>query len=131
MNKVKSGFWLLLMSFIFASMSVFAGPIDDVVAAFKKGDASALTKLMDNTVEIKMTGKSNSYSKAQAEIILKDFFAKNTVKSFDEIHKGGNSNSAEFGVYKMVTSGGTYRTSVFLQKKGATLVLNEIRIENQ
>lgn len=116
---------------MFTAFTLMAGPFEDVISAIKQGDAGNLGKHLDNTVEINMLGKSSSYSKAQAEIILKDFFGKNNVKSFEIIHKGGQDGGSQFGIGNLVTSGGNFRTSFFLQKKGGTFVLNELRFENK
>lgn len=131
MKKLIFGLGVLLACSMFTAFTLMAGPFEDVVEAIKKGDAAALSKILDNTVEINMTGKSNSYSKAQAEIILKDFFSKNTVKSFEIIHKGGQEGSSQFGIGNLVTSNGTFRVSFFLQKKNGVFVLNELRFENK
>lgn len=106
-----------------------AGPFEDVVGAIKQGDVSGLSRYLDNNVEINISGKANSYSKAQAEIILKDFFSKNQVKSFELVHQGGEAS--RFGIGNLSTSGGNYRLSFFLQKKGGSMVLNELRFENK
>lgn len=116
---------------MFTAFTLMAGPFEDVISAIKQGDAGTLSKHLDNTVEINMLGKSSSYSKAQAEIILKDFFGKNNVKSFEIIHRGGQEAGSQFGIGNLVTSGGNFRTSFFLQKKGSTFVLNELRFENK
>jgi amino acid transporter len=108
-----------------------AGPFEDVVGAIKQGDVSALSRYLDNTVEISMAGKSNSYSKAQAEIILKDFFARNQVKTFELIHQVESNGGSRVGIANVGTSGGTFRTSFFLQKKGGSMVLNELRFESK
>jgi hypothetical protein len=108
-----------------------AGPFEDVVSSIKSGDARSLSRYLDNTVEINISGKSSSYSKSQAEIILKDFFSKNQVKSFELIHQGEGGGGSRFGIGNMGTSGGAYRTSFFLQKKGGSMVLNELRFENK
>ncbi len=106
-----------------------AGPFEDVVGAIKQGDVNSLSRYLDNNVEINISGKANAYSKAQAEIILKDFFSKNQVKSFELVHQGGEAS--KFGIGNLSTSGGNYRLSFFLQKKGGTMVLNELRFENK
>jgi hypothetical protein len=108
-----------------------AGPFEDVVTAIKQGDAGNLSRYLDNTVEINMAGRSTSYSKAQAEIILKDFFSKNQVKSFELLHQGEAGGGSRYGIGNMVTGGGSFRTSFFLQKKGSSLVLNELRFESK
>ncbi len=106
-----------------------AGPFEDVVGAIKQGDVNGLSRYMDANVEINISGKSSSYSKAQAEIILKDFFSKNQVKSFELVHQGGEGS--RFGIGNLTTAGGNYRLSFFLQKKGSSMVLNELRFENK
>ncbi len=131
MKKLIFALGVLIACGMFTAFTLMAGPFEDVISAIKQGDAASLGKNLDNTVEINMMGKSNSYSKAQAEIILKDFFSKNNVKSFELIHKGGQEGSGFFGVGTLVTSAGSYRISFFLQKKGTTFVLNELRFENK
>lgn len=111
--------------------SLAAGPFEDVVSAIKQGDAGNLSRYLDNTVEINIAGRSSSYSKAQAEIILKDFFSKNQVKSFELLHQGEAGGGSRYGIGNMVTGGGSFRTSFFLQKKGNSLVLNELRFESK
>ncbi|WP_143309778.1 DUF4783 domain-containing protein [Chitinophaga vietnamensis] len=136
MRKLLIVLGILLGGFISAfalsagsSENLLAGPFDDVVGAIRQGDVSGLSRYLDNTVEINISGKSNSYSKAQAEIILKDFFAKNQVKSFELLHQGGEGS--KFGIGTLATSGGSFRLSFFLQKKGASMVLNELRFESK
>lgn len=111
--------------------SLAGGPFEDVVSAIKQGDAGNLSRYLDNTVEINIAGRSSSYSKAQAEIILKDFFSKNQVKSFELLHQGEAGGGSRYGIGNMVTGGGNFRTSFFLQKKGNSLVLNELRFESK
>lgn len=104
--------------------------IDEVVGALKTGNVSQIAKYFDNTIEISMPDKSNSYSKTQAEIILKDFFTNNPVKSFTIIHKGENAGS-QFCIGTLSTKNGVFRTTVFMKQKGNAQLLQEIRFENR
>ncbi|SCC01663.1 protein of unknown function [Chitinophaga costaii] len=108
-----------------------AGTFDLVVSAIKQGNVSGLTPYLDNTIEINISGKSNSYSKTQAEVILKEFFSKNQVKSFDLLHQGEGGGGSRFGIGNMNTAAGAYRTYFLLQKKGSSMVLNELRFETK
>ncbi len=103
--------------------------IDDVITAMKTGNASQVAKFFDNNVEITMPDKSNSYSKSQGELILKDFFAINVVKSFEVIHKGENGGS-QYCIGTLVTKGGNYRTTIYMKQKGDQQILQELRFEN-
>ncbi|RYG53525.1 MAG: DUF4783 domain-containing protein, partial [Chitinophagaceae bacterium] len=69
-----------------------------------------------------------SYSKAQAETILKDFFAGNAVKGFKVKHKGENKDGSQFCIGILETRAREYRARFFLQQKGNTQVLQELVI---
>lgn len=113
---------------LLSSFTVRVG-IDDVIAAMKTGNASQVANFFDNNVEISMPEKSNSYSKRQGELVLKDFFTTNVVKSFEVIHKGENAGS-QYCIGTLVTKGGSYRTTIFMKQKGDQQVLQELRFEN-
>ena len=123
-------FFTLSIIIAFLSSFTFRIGIDDVIAALKTGNASAVAKYFDNNVDISMPDKSNSYSKSQAELVLKDFFSSNPVKSFEIIHKGENAGS-QYCIGTLQTKTGAYRTTVFMKQKGDMQVLQELRFENR
>ncbi len=96
----------------------------------KDGNSAEVARFFDNTVEINMPDKSNSYSRSQAELVLKDFFSSNPVKSFEVIHKGENSGS-QFCIGTLVTKSGTFRTTIFMKQKGEKQLLQEISFEKK
>ena len=118
-----------ILATVFA-LSSFTTPtsINEVVNAIKSGNAASVSKYFDNTVEITINGKSTNYSKAQGEVVLRDFFANNTVKSFSVLHQG-ESGGAEFCIGTLFTSNGSYRTTLNLKKKGDKQTLQEIKFE--
>ena len=120
---------LLALGFTIASFTYNIG-IDDVVAAIRSGSASQVAKYFDNTVEINLPDKSNSYSKSQAEMVLKDFFNTNAVKGFEVIHKGENAGS-QYCIGTLTTKSGSFRVTIFMKKNGDGQVLQELRFENK
>ena len=122
-------FTLLGTAFMLSSFTLFIS-IDEVVTALKNGDAVQIARFFDNTVEITMPDKSNNYSKNQAEIVLKDFFSTNGVKTFEVIHKGENAGSP-YCIGTLVTKNGSFRTTVFMKQKNDKQLLQEIRFENR
>ena len=126
---MKKIFTLIATSLVLLSFTTLVG-IEDVVASLKTGNASQIARYFDNTVEITLPAKSNSYSKSQAEMILRDFFANNPVKSFEVLHKGDNGGS-QFCIGKLVTRTASYRTTIYMKQKADKQVLQEIRFENQ
>ena len=102
--------------------------VDEVVSAIKNGSVSQLAKYLDNTIEITFTDKSNTYSKSQAELVLKDFFNNNEVKGFELMHRGDNTN-AQFLIGTLETKNGEYRTTIYMKQKGDKQLLQELRFE--
>lgn len=119
----------LLSSLLFFSLSSFLSlSFTEVISAIESGNASQVSKFFDNTVEITLPGKSNSYSKSQAEIVLHDFFSSNQVKNFQVIHKSENAES-QYCIGNLNTSSGVFRTTIYMKQKGDKLVVQELRFE--
>ncbi|MCW3118216.1 MAG: hypothetical protein JWM28_2298, partial [Chitinophagaceae bacterium] len=85
--KTKLTTWLLSASLLLVSFTMQGG-IDEVIGALKAGNVSELSRYIEDNVEITLPDKSDNYSKAQAGLVLKDFFSNSGVKSFDLKHKG-------------------------------------------
>ncbi|MEO8567549.1 MAG: DUF4783 domain-containing protein [Ginsengibacter sp.] len=120
---------LLLSVFVFLSFSFLASvSFSEIINAIKSGNASEISKFFDNTVEITFPGKSNSYSKSQAELVLRDFFSKNPAKNFKIIHKSDNEGS-QYCIGNLETINGTFRTTIYLRQKGENQVIQELRFE--
>ena len=102
--------------------------VDEVVSAIKNGNATQLSKFFDNTIEIMVSDKTNTYSKSQAELVIKDFFENNEVKDFEVLHKGENV-AALFIVGRLQTKNGEYKTTIYLKQKGDKQLLQELRFE--
>ncbi|MDP4283559.1 MAG: DUF4783 domain-containing protein [Bacteroidota bacterium] len=111
----------LLSSFMIVSFT-------EVVNAIKSGDATEVAKYFDNTVEITLPEKSNSYSKHQAELVLRDFFNTNGVKNFEVIHKSENVGS-QFCIGNLTTNNGIFRTTIYMKQNGNKEVIQELRFE--
>ena len=126
---MKKIFTLLTIGALLSSFTFFSS-IDEVIAALKASNATEIARFFDNTVEINTPDKSGSYSKSQAELVLKDFFSTNTVKGFTLDHKGENSGS-QYCIGTLVTKNATYRTTVFMKLKGDKQVLQTITFEHK
>jgi hypothetical protein len=104
---------------------------DDVSAAIKTGNASNVAKFFPANIDLKVPpNKENLYSKAQAELILKDFFGKNPVKLFSIIHKSVSKNGdvSVIGSYE-TTSGKKFRTYSLFKKEGNKLTFQQLRFD--
>ena len=124
----------ILTSLLTASMVIltsFVQPttIDEVIGALRSGDADGLSKYFDDNVEVTLPVKSDTYSKAQAQVILKDFFDNNNVKGFELKHKG-DSPGGHYCIGTLQTKSGNFRAHVFMKSKGNKEVVKEIRFQS-
>ena len=102
--------------------------VDEILGAIKKGDAEKISQHFDNLVEITVQDKSNSYSKSQAEMVLRDFFVNNSVRSFRMIHRG-YSNDSEYCMGILSTAHGDYRTTLLVKYRSGRKLVQELRFE--
>ena len=110
-----------------SSFTTQAG-IDEVIGALRSGNANELAKYFDDNIELTLPDKSDNYSKAQALLIVKDFFDNNDVKGFDLKHKG-DSPGGHFCIGTLQTKVGNFRTNVFMKTKGNKEVVTLIRFQ--
>lgn len=120
---------LMLVSVLLLSSFRLQGGIDEVIGALRSGNSSELSKFFDENVELTLPDKSDSYSKAQAQVIVKDFFGNNGVKGFDLKHKG-DSPGGHFCIGTLQTNAGNFRTNVFMKTKNGREVVKEIRFQS-
>lgn len=113
---------------VFSSFTVQSGSIDEVIGALRAGNSSELSKYFDEKVELTLPDKSDSYSKAQAQLIVKDFFGNNGVRGFELKHKG-DSPGGHFCIGTLQTNAGNFRTNVFMKVRNGKEVIKEIRFQ--
>ena len=121
--------FLMIACFVTFSSFVQSSNIDGVISALRSGNATELAKYFDDNVELTLPVKSDSYSKAQAQVIIKDFFSNNGVKTFELKHKG-DSPGGHYCIGTLQTKSGNLRAHVFMKSKGNKDVLKEIRFQS-
>ena len=104
---------ILIMSFFVFPLQEEA--VKDIGTALKAGSSKELIKFCNQTVEIKINGESSNYSKAQAEVVLRDFFSKNPPTNFTYIHQGA-SQGLKYTIGRYTHDSGAYRVVMFIKK---------------
>ena len=128
-NNMHKIFTLVLSTVLIVGISFRPiNGIDDVISALRAGNAAEVGKYIDENVELSLPDKSDNYSKAQAIMILKDFFANNVVSGFETKHTGDNSGN-QFCIGTLHTKSGDYRTTVFMKTKNARQSVKEIKFQ--
>jgi hypothetical protein len=116
------------MLLLLSSFRTQESNLEGVISALKSGSSSDLSKYFDDSVELTLPDKSDNYSKAQAQQIVRDFFANNGVKGFELKHKG-DGPTGHYCVGTLQTNSGNFRTNVFMKMKNNKEVVKEIRFQ--
>ena len=123
MGWILAGMALLLVSYkSFDNM-------DAVVTAIRSGNVTQLSPFFDVRVDISLPGKTDTYSKTQAEMVIGDFFTNNEVQNF-RITQQGESGGTFFCAGLLQTRAGNFRTTLFFKHKGDKHLLQEIRFQS-
>ena len=118
--------FMLVFSYAYAQDNTNA-----IATAIRSGNAKEISKFLSDDVDMKIIDKEDVYSKAQAELILKDFFTKHPVKAFALAHKSSpnTKNGSQYVIGTLETSNGKYRTYFLLKGSGAQQQIQQFRIE--
>ena len=127
---MKTALMGLIMT-VLTSVSYLSNDLERIGLAIQTGNSKELSKYFDNTVEITIFEKEEMYSKAQAEMVLKDFFSKNKPASFKIIHNGTSGQGSQYGIGTLITDKGSFRTYIYLKQKGTTPFIEELRFERE
>ena len=129
----KSHFISVLMSislFFCINSTSFAGDLPDgIINSLKTGNSKELSKFFNTNIDLTILDKQDIYSKTQAEIILKDFFVKNSPSNYTIIHQGGVEGS-KYVIGNLTTSTGTFRVTITIKNINNTQVIQQLRIES-
>ena len=126
----------ILMFFFFllfenSGFSLIASNIPDGISiAFKAGNSKALAKFFNTEIELVILDKEDVYSKAQAELIIKDFFSKHSPTNFLILHQGGKEG-AKYAIGNLTTTNGTFRVYFLLKTQYDQPFIHQLRIEKE
>ena len=104
---------------------------DDIAIAIKAGNSKEISRYFSERVEMKVGDNEDIYSKAQAEMILKDFFDKNSPVNFVIKHKGASQKGLSYVIGMLQTSTGSYRAMIRFKQVGNQLLIQELRFEKE
>ena len=122
---------LMLVFVLIPAVLLAADVLDDIALSLKSGNARELSKHFDSNIEITILDTEDVYSKAQAEVVVKDFFTKNKPTAFELIHQGSSKEGSKYGIGNMTTAKGVFRTYVFVKQKGSAYYIQELRFEEE
>ena len=124
---------IIIITFLFAITNLLVADTDiyqEIAAAVRSGNSKEVAKYFNTNVDLTILTQEDTYSKTQAELIIKDFFEKNTPKSFILIHQGTSKEGAMYAIGTLVTTQRvTLRTSFFIKQTSGKYYIRELRFE--
>ncbi len=125
MNNSKPFLAIFLMALTMLAAPALAQEEDFALLSriIKTGNAKDLVQQFSRTVELNIDGREASYSKAQAEAVLKDFFSKSPPQMFAINHQGASKSGSPYAIGEYKNALGKYRVWIRLkQVNGRNLV---------
>lgn len=111
-----------------ASMPVQAQDLfGPVKAAVRAGNAEELGNQLNQTVGVDLNGKQATYSKTQAEMVLRDFFRDNPPSDFNIVHTGASQDGAlQFAIGKYTSGKNTFSVLIRVRTAGKVRLVHDI-----
>lgn len=103
---------------------------DEIILCLKSGNAKTLSGYFNQNVELVVPENDNVYSKAQAQLIVNDFFNAYVPQTFSIIHQGGKEG-AQYVIGNLATKKGSFRVYFLLKKSDGKDYIHQLRIEKQ
>ena len=132
-NKMGTKFLIIgIISYFFSSMPALAQQKDVFEALsgyFKESNSKEIAGYFASVIELNILSEEGEYSKAQAEMILRDFFSKNAPGNVKVIHRLSSSSNFIFGVLSVQTKQDKLRVSISMANNGNRFLIKTIRIE--
>lgn len=100
--------------------------INEVKETIKAGSSKELSKFLFQTVDVTIEGKVQSYSKAQAEFVFRDFFRQHPPMEFTIIHQGSSKGGQPFAIGQYRSGDETYRVFMKIKTVNRQQLLHEI-----
>lgn len=132
--KLKTIIFLLVVSHswsmpLSAKSFELPGVSESIASAIRSGNSKVLSTYFNTTIEITLPGKEGTFSKVQAEMVMKDFFSKYPPSGFDVNQKGSSSGGSQFiiGTYK--SNNKIYKTYMLLKLVDGQLLIQQLQFE--
>lgn len=119
---------ILFVSLVWFSQ-LFTPNLNSIASALGSGNSDALGRYFDENVEVSVQTKEDTYSKTQATDMVRDFFAKNKPKTFNQLHQGVSKGNGHYSIGDLQTSSGTYRVYMFMKVVNDNYMIQEIRFD--
>ena len=103
-----------------------ADVIDQVKETIKAGSAKELSNYLNQTIDVTIDNSVQTYSKAQAEFVFRDFFKQHPATEFNIIHQGSSKGGQPFAIGQYKSAADTYRVFMKIKTVNNKQLVHEI-----
>ena len=117
---------VFLLASIHTVLKAQGDVINQVKETIKAGSAKELSRYLNSTVDVTLEDGAQSYSKAQAEFVFRDFFKQHPPGEFNIIHQGTSKGGQTFGIGQYKSGSETYRVYMKIKAVDNQQLVHEI-----
>lgn len=123
--------------FIFVGMALAAtawgqGEVfNPVKEALKTGSAKEVTRHLNQSVDMNLDGEVNTYSRAQGEFVLREFFRKHPPQDFAIIHTGSSKGGLQFAIGRYTTKTESFNVVIRAKDVAGAFLIHELNFEKE
>ena len=101
-----------------------------VISAIQAGNSQDISKYFNSMVDLTVPGYDDTYSKAQAGQILKEFFTQNTVKAFKVTKQGTSPDGSQYTIGSLETSKKNYRVYFLIKTVAGQNLIQQFQVQD-
>lgn len=133
MIQLKKYFLILFMGATLGTTQSYAQNeiISNTKISLAEANSKSLTKFFNDFVEISLDGEKSSYSKTQAEFVMKDFFKKYPPLRFELIHQGSSKEGLKYCIGKYSHSKGSFRVYILIKQFKGTYLIDTLTFSEE
>ncbi len=123
---------LMIPAFLLINFFSIAGPEETatmVTTAIQAGNAADVSKHFNAMVDLTLPGYDDSYSKAQAGQIMKEFFAQNPVKSFKITRQGSSPDGSQYSIGTLDSGKKVFRVYFLIKSVNGQNLLQQLQVQ--
>jgi hypothetical protein len=107
------------------------GVPEEIYSSLKAGNSKVLAKYFNENIELVVFEKEGVYSKIQAELVVREFFSKNTPLSFTKLFEGkSEKGNSKYVICKLTTAKSKFRIYFVMKNNNGEFTIHQLRIEN-
>ncbi len=102
----------------------------EITAAIRSGDAVKLSVyFFDDAIDLSLPSLEGTYSKAQAILLLKDFYTKNPPSSFVVDHEGSSDNGSLYIIGSYKSTSASFRVYILIKKLSGNYLIQQLQFD--